>query len=164
MNLGLSLSPADCMHQCLSQKQPPPPEVPLLIPFLSGVLAVNTRLLLEQCSAAQITTTDCNKHLSCWSFLEAGRRTLFYPCCPHPLALNKPWLTRRFPSVFPGCPFPTASLEKCTAASWPQNDGKQSWQSHLLHPQLKGLIQSIHDTSVSVSLEDPGLPTVFQHL
>lgn len=55
------------------------------------------------------TTTDCNKHLSCRTFLEAGRRMLFYPWCPHPLALNKPWLTRRFPSVFPGCPFPTAS-------------------------------------------------------
>lgn len=41
---------------------------------------------------------------------------------------------------------------------------KQSWQSHLLHPQLKALIQPIHDTSVGVSLEDPALPTVFQHL
>lgn len=72
MNLGLSLSPADCMHQCLSQKQPPPPEVLLLMPFLLGVLAVNTRLLLEQCRAAQqqIATNTFHAGLS-WR-LEGG--------------------------------------------------------------------------------------------
>lgn len=71
---------------------------------------------------------------------------------------------QKVPFCLPRVPFPhciTSSLEKCTAASWPRNDRKQSWQSHLLHPQLKGLIQPIHDISVSVSLEDLGLPTVF---
>lgn len=43
MNLGLSLSPADCSHQYLSQKQRPPPEV-LLISFLLGSFGSEHRI------------------------------------------------------------------------------------------------------------------------
>lgn len=78
------------MHQCLSQKQPPPPEVPLLTPFLSRVLAVNTRLLLEQCrSLQQIATNTFNAGVS-WR-LEGGRCFILVVLIPwHSTSLDWP--------------------------------------------------------------------------